>query len=1375
MIWRMNAAELKTGMLIGTVAALAMSGLASDSGITVRSATKNGVEVRWFEEMVPMKDGTRLYTYGTVPPDGETRGIVFKRTPYAKECRVKMEDYAYGKREALSRGYAYVEQHVRGTGMSEGDWIPYASEREDGLAMLEWLRRLPYYNGEIFLSGGSYLSSVHFSYLDTNPPDVKGAALSVQDVNRYNVAYRNGIFKIGLHGNWFVKGYRKKDRSLQRNASASFTDFPLEGFSRRCWGAAVPALDNVLSHPRPDDPFWRSHELGSGVDYLDAIGKSTMPVLLRTAFYDIYTDGVCEMWRGMTPERRANCALIIDAYDHGGRLAGWAKGTRGEFPGGSRVDSGVTELDWFDYCRTGKPVEGAKPGRTRHYVLWENVWKETPELVDGGRRMRLALGQGARTWTYDPRRPLPQFPGSGGICFGGMNLQPPPDFRDDVVSFILPPIQERIDVRGRMAAELAVSSDREDTCFYVRVSVRKDDGNWYLLRDDITSLSFAGGPYTSGTERKVSFRFADHAFMLEKGDVLRVDVSSANSQFAPHPNVAGDAFACAEPKVARNTVFPERSFLVLPAENASVRRIFQKERPLRGNENVQKVQSIDGATWIWADAPAEWADPCVGRRGSKNRDALAPHFYRLKARFEASNEPLRFDVSADERFILYIDGREIARGPHRGMPERWFYQSYEVSLAPGPHLMEVVAWQIGAHAPLAQLSWRGGFILKAEGGYDSRLTTGKADWRIAELHNTSMTGQGESRAWGVGSECRVLGTAFCDERPDDSAYSKAVMVREPIGGNACGLRSRGWMLFPTAIPDQMHVRRTPGAFKAARGADAAAFCAADADDPHVASLNGLLRDGKGVTVPPGTSFRAIWDLGDYYCAYPELTVSGGEGAEVRWKWTESLLDANGRKGDRAAFDGKTVSKPFGDVFLSDGRESAVFTSPWWRCGRWCQIEVTTRDRPLEIRSIALWETRYPAEPEAAFECDDPTVKDIRRICTRALQMCSHEMFFDCPYYEQQMYPGDSRIQYLATGTLHSDARLVRQSITLYSDAQRPNGFIPMNFPSRMTQESVTYTMCWIDMIRDYMMWRGKDDEKWLRTRLPGMRRALDGIAEHVTEEGLIGKMPGWSFTDYTPPWRNGLPPYGKKDGLSAIESLQYLYALRSAVETESLMGERHFAAHYGEKADALAAKIRERFWCEARGMVADTSDFDSFSEQAQAFAILSGALLPGQREAAFKGLVEATDLVPATVYFSHYVFDAYFAFGRSDLFCRKLDLWRRYVKLNMSTLQETPETPLRDPRSDCHAWGAHPLYHMQAHVAGVMPSAPFFGAVRVAPQPGPLKWLKATTPTPAGPVLEDLRFAGGAVAGVVELPDGLAGTFVWNGEERPLHSGRNEL
>lgn len=49
-------------------------------------------------------------------------------------------------------------------------------------------------------------------------------------------------------------------------------------------------------------------------------------------------------------------------------------------------------------------------------------------------------------------------------------------------------VPEVSDLMLPMRAALAVSSDCEDTCIYVRVSVDKGDGVWYLLRDDITTL-----------------------------------------------------------------------------------------------------------------------------------------------------------------------------------------------------------------------------------------------------------------------------------------------------------------------------------------------------------------------------------------------------------------------------------------------------------------------------------------------------------------------------------------------------------------------------------------------------------------------------------------------------------------------------------------------------------------------------------------------------------------------------------------------------------------------------------------------------------------------------------------------------------------------
>ncbi len=515
------------------------------------------------DHMLPMRDGVRLYTVVARPRDAEKCPVIVTRTPYVEETHANKTMVRMMSIPAVMRGYACILQHCRGCGESEGDFIPFEAERADGLALLDWIRRQPWYNGEIFLMGGSYHSSVHWAYLDTNPPDVKGAVLPVMDVDRYSVVYRNGMFKSGLFGVWSKLVYRRKDRTLRRDEAVKVTDFPLSDWCRRYYGIEEPTFDNVMRHPRRDDPFWLSGEPGSGAEYRRGFTDSTMPILFVTGQYDMFFDGMADMWCDATRDRRANCAMLVDAYDHDGCIADELKGTYGEFAGGARISNPMRILDWFDCCRTGKNCDFAPPGKVSCYALWENRRIGEEAFADGPRRVDFALGTGAKSWTYDPRRPLPEFPGSGGNCFGGMRRQPEPGFRDDVVSFVLPPVEAELRVRGRMRASLAVSSDCEDTCFYARVSVDKGDGIWYLLRDDITTMCADGRDYIPGTVKTVAFAFPRLAFRLEKGDRLRVDVSSACSQFAPHGNVRGNQNFVREPKTARNTVLADRSSLTV--------------------------------------------------------------------------------------------------------------------------------------------------------------------------------------------------------------------------------------------------------------------------------------------------------------------------------------------------------------------------------------------------------------------------------------------------------------------------------------------------------------------------------------------------------------------------------------------------------------------------------------------------------------------------------------------------------------------------------------------------------------------------------------------------------------------------------------------
>lgn len=69
---------------------------------------------------------------------------------------------------------------------------------------------------------------------------------------------------------------------------------------------------------------------------------------------------------------------------------------------------------------------------------------------------------------------------------------------------------------------------------------------------------------------------------------------------------------------------------------------------------------------------------------------------------------------------------------------------------------------------------------------------------------------------------------------------------------------------------------------------------------------GMLRGNGSVTIPPRTHRRVIVDLENYYCAYHELTTSGGAGSVVSILWQESLFlhDHMPAKGNRDEIEGK---------------------------------------------------------------------------------------------------------------------------------------------------------------------------------------------------------------------------------------------------------------------------------------------------------------------------------------------------------------------------------------------------------------------------------------------------------------------------------------
>src|SRR5262245_41020284 len=142
----------------------------------------------------------------------------------------------------------------------------------------------------------------------------------------------------------------------------------------------------------------------------------------------------------------------------------------------------------------------------------------------------------------------------------------------------------------------------------------------------------------------------------------------------------------------------------------------------RGQERTEKHWS---AQWITAGGVAE-------------RDEVVLHF-RKTIEFEAAPVKFVVDVSADNQFILYVNGVEAGRGPSRADLGHWRYETLDIAplLHAGRNVLAATVWHFGTHAAIAQMSERTGFLLRGAGEAE-RLADTNATWDVEEETGISL-------------------------------------------------------------------------------------------------------------------------------------------------------------------------------------------------------------------------------------------------------------------------------------------------------------------------------------------------------------------------------------------------------------------------------------------------------------------------------------------------------------------------------------------------------------------------------------------------------------------------------------------------------------
>ncbi len=794
--------------------------------------------------------------------------------------------------------------------------------------------------------------------------------------------------------------------------------------------------------------------------------------------------------------------------------------------------------------------------------------------------------------------------------------------------------------------------------------------------------------------------------------------------------------------------------------------------PIGGDERPAVNPALLSRQW-----PASW----IAADGAPERDAGVYHFRRLVA-MDAVPSRLVVHVSADQRYLLHVNGRRVGAGPGRDDPEHWRFETYDIApfLQPGQNIIAATVWNFGLAAPMAQMTRRTGFLLQSDDPAFSTLDT-DGDWEAQRDAGHGVLGDGLSAlrarhfyyAAGPGErrDGRLWDWRWDQEDSDASRWSPAKSVwrghpRSISEGPGWMQSPEGWLLVPNPLPPLRHTPEEPGGVCRATIAGAATG-----------------RPLAGLVVPADSDVRILLDRETLTSAYPAITVSGGAGSRVRLTYAEALFDKDGRKGNRNDIDGKTIVGVT-DEFIADGGGSRVFAPLWFRTWRFLEVQVTTGATPITIDGVEAHFTGYPLDLHARVDTGDEQLRRIWDVSWRTVQLAAHETYVDAPYWEQLQYIGDTRIDALLSYVLANDDRLARQAIEQFDRSRSPDGLTMSRYPTLEPQYIPPYSLFFVDMVHDFWMYRG--DRAFVADRLPGTRAVLEWFIARQRDDGLLGRLPFWVHGDTGTALDDAIQD---ADGGSGLITLQWIITLRHAAALERALGEPWRVERYLAVAEKAVRGVAA-LWDDEKGLFADTPARKSWGHPINITAMIAGVVPPARQSAHADSVIAIArheagrardgsrggpwplDAIPsATFYFRFYLGRALEAASRGDVYLELLKPWQTLLEQGLSTWPEHPDPS----RSDSHAWSAHPALDLLRLVAGIRPDAPGFARVRVAPALGRLDRLSAVHPLARGEIRVDYRRTTNGLDATIELPPEVDGVFVWNGVEQPLRAGRQQI
>lgn len=821
------------------------------------------------------------------------------------------------------------------------------------------------------------------------------------------------------------------------------------------------------------------------------------------------------------------------------------------------------------------------------------------------------------------------------------------------------------------------------------------------------------------------------------------------------------------------------------------------------------------AAFIWS--PRQRIDREVTFRsllvqGPVRRDDGTNRWFLFRREFElaAPADDALLRIAADSRYVLFVNGDRVARGPGRAAAAFMRVDAHDIAkwLLPGTNVIAVLvhvygtdtAWYEAGRDYAQAIFGDGGLYVESQVSSGGKVLDLSSDesWRVVQ--SSAWRADSPRSGWGQGfvedHDSRLMPDGWTRPGFDDSGWDFARVLRRDADRDDL---AKGWgniqpfaTLLPRSIPPLAESPLFPARVIAVYDVVPAPELDVDRriyeevfvamQEGSVEQVDALLRDDDSWTLVRTGEDRDACILVEFdmrHSGYPfvEIDALGGEVVEVAV--AETVPGQYEGAADRQPRVARTSYLDCAHVFRYVARAGRQrFEKFDWTAVKYLQLVVRNARRGLRVRCVGSTYTHYPVEPLGEFRCSDDLLTRLWDVGRHTALQCTHDAWEDCPGREKRQWLGDGIVHYLIDAAAFGPGSqpIDRQFLVQATESQRTDGLLEMFAPGDHHSGGVIipdFNLHWVCAAHHYLMHTG--DLETIERLLPAAQRVLDWFDRQAGQYALLADVPHWHFIEWARVERRGES--------FAINAL-WVGALDALAGMADAVGYRRLQQRSLERAAAVRRALRARHLDSRRGVFVDSVDPRTgtqdlqVSQQSNAVAILFDIAAPDEWPAIVSRITDharlrmtatppvtfredpfepEADVVRVNTYFSHFL---YAALGKARRFDLAIDQMRRFYGPMLATGTETLWESFEPVASLCHAFSATAVYQLSAHVLGVAPVARGFSRARVSPQPGDLTFAEGAYPTPHGKlrVRWDRRHGGLQVR--LSVPSGVEVEFV---------------